>query len=415
MMSRTLRIAPVSLVTPAVACLVALALPAAALAQGVLHLDIGDPARRDLEAAVQIDRLTNTADGSMMSPAELAGALADVRLLLVGETHTNMEAHRVQLAVVRALVEAGREVLIGLEMYPYTEQQHLDHWTRGLLTESGFVELSDWYRNWGYNWGYYRSIFAYARRFELPMVAINSPRAVVSAVREKGFEGLSEEEAAHIPPRIDTDNEDHLRLFRAYMGQPGSGHEVSDEALFSMFEAQCTWDGTMAYNAVRALEEHPDAIMVVLVGSGHVAYGLGIQRQAEMWFDGRVATLIPVEVEGGGDGDGDEARTTVQASYADFVWGVAPEAYTLYPGIGFSTRQADPEAPIEIIILAPDSAAAIAGVEVGDRLLSIDGKTVTDEAAMKRLVGDKRWGDRIVLGLDRDGEAVEASYLFLRR
>ncbi len=390
---------------------VAIAFGGSAVAQDVLQLAVGDPERRDQQVGVEIDRITDTRRGEMITPEELAERLEGVRLLLVGESHTNMEAHRVQLSVVRGLVEAGREVLIGLEMYPYTEQDRLDQWTDGLLTEKGFVQLSRWYRNWGYNWGYYRSIFEYARHNGVPMVAVNTPRSVVTAVRQKGFDGLSEQEAAHIPPRIDTDNDDHLRLFRAYMGAPGSGHEVSDEDLFPMFEAQCAWDATMAYNAVRSLEEHPAAIMVVLVGSGHVAYGLGIQRQAEIWFDGPVATLISVPV----DGSEDDARTSAQASYADFIWGVAPEAHTLYPSIGFSTRQPDPEDPIEIIILPPDSAAAEAGVEVGDTLVSIDGIAILDEATMKRLVADKRWGDRIVLGLEREGERVEAAFVFRRR
>ena len=151
--------------------------------------------------------------------------------------------------------------------------------------------------------------------------------------------------------------------------------------------------------------------MVVLVGSGHVAYGLGIQRQAEIWFDGPIATLIPVPV----GGDDDDAGTLVQASYADFIWGVAPEAHTLYPSIGFSTRQSEPEDPIKIIILPPDSAAAEAGVELGDTLVSIDGVAIADQAAMKRRVADKRWGDRIVLGLEREGETVEAAFVFRRR
>jgi uncharacterized iron-regulated protein len=395
----------------AVAAFVTIAFAGPALAQDVRQLTVGDPERRDRQVAVEIDRLTDTRSGETLTPAELAGRLDGVRLLLVGESHTNMEAHRVQLAVVRGLVEAGREVLIGLEMYPYTEQDRLDQWTDGLLTEKGFVLLSGWYRNWGYNWGYYRSIFEYARHNGVSMVAVNTPRSVVTAVREKGFDGLSELEAAHIPPRIDTDNDDHLRLFRAYMGPPGSGHEVGEEALVSMFEAQCTWDATMAYNAVRSLEDHPEAIMVVLVGSGHVAYGLGIQRQAEIWFDGQVASLIPVPV----GGDEDNGGTRAQASYANFIWGVAPEAHTLYPGIGFSTRQPDPEDPIEIIILPPDSAASEAGVKVGDTLVSIDGIAIPDEAAMKRLVADKRWGDGIVLGLERAGESVEAAFLFRRR
>ncbi len=395
----------------AMVAFIALAIAGSAAAQDVLQLAVGAVERRDRQVAIEIDRLTDTHSGENLTPAELAERLEGVRLLLIGESHTSMEAHRVQLAVVRGLVEAGREVLIGLEMYPYTEQDRLDQWTSGLLTEKGFLELSRWYRNWGYNWAYYRSIFEYARHNEVPMVAVNTPRSVVTAVREKGFGGLSAQEAAHIPPRIDTDDDDHLRLFRAFLGPPGSGHEVDDESLLSMFDAQCTWDATMAYNAVRSLEEHPGAIMVVLVGSGHVAYGLGIQRQAEIWFEGRIATLIPVPA----GGDEDDAGTLVQASYADFIWGVAPEAHTLYPSIGFSTRQREPEDPIKIIILPAASAAAEAGAAVGDALLSIDGIAIPDEASMKRLVADKRWGDRIVLGLEREGERVEAAFVFRRR
>jgi len=202
-----------------------------------------------------------------------------------------------------------------------------------------------------------------------------------------------------------------LELFRAYMGPPGGGHGVSEEALFSMFEAQCTWDATMGYNAVQALEERPGAIMVVMVGSGHVAYGLGIQRQAELWFDDEVATLIPVAV----GADPHNPRDSVQASYADFVWGVAAEADTLFPTLGFSTRQSDPSAAVEVIIVPGGSAAAAAGVAVGDGLVSIDGVAVTDREAMNRLAAAKRWGDRIVLGLEREGEQLEVSFAFRRQ
>ncbi len=391
--------------------LVVVAVPAAAFAQDVLDLEVGDPSRRDQRAALVLDGIVDSHTAELITPADLAAKLSDVRLLLVGETHTSIEVHRVQAAVIRSLVESGREVMIGLEMYPYTEQPYLDQWVDGLLTEKGFVELSRWYGNWGYNWGYYRDIFTYARDHQLDMVAVNAPRAVVSAVREKGFEDLTAEEAEHIPPRVDTDNDDHLKLFRAYMGPPGGGHGVSDEQIFSMFEAQCTWDAAMAYNAVRALEARPEAIMVVLVGSGHVAYGLGIQRQAEQWFDGKVATLVPVPV---GE-DPHHPRTAVQASYADFIWGVAPESDTLFPTLGLSTRQTDPHDPIEVIIAPSGSAVAEAGVAVGDVIVSIDGQPVPDRATVSERIAAKRWGDRIVLGMERDGEPYDATMVFRRR
>ena len=96
---------------------------------------------------------------------------------------------------------------------------------------------------------------------------------------------------------------------------------MGDDMLMNMLSAQATWDATMGFNGVEALkaQNDPKAIMVILVGSGHVAYGVGIERQARKWFDGPIATLIPVSV-------GTPARGLVkstQASYANFIWGIA--------------------------------------------------------------------------------------------
>ena len=38
-------------------------------------------------------------------------------------------------------------------------------------------------------------------------------------------------------------------------------------------------------------------VVVVLVGAGHVQYGMGIERQLRKTFPGRIASLIPVPVK----------------------------------------------------------------------------------------------------------------------
>src|SRR4051812_30772956 len=96
-----------------------------------LHLAIGDPARKDKEAAVVLDGITDTGTGEVITPAELAKRLAGARLVLVGESHTDMDFHRVELRVLEELARAGRPVLVGLEMYPYPEQRFLDAWVDG--------------------------------------------------------------------------------------------------------------------------------------------------------------------------------------------------------------------------------------------------------------------------------------------
>jgi uncharacterized iron-regulated protein len=161
--------------------------------QAVLHMAIGDPARKDREVSLVLDGITDTATGEIITPAEMVTRLEDTGILFLGETHTNLDFHQVQLRVLRELHESGREVLIGLEMFPYTQQESLDSWNKNLYSEAGFVELANWYKYWGYNWGYYRDIFLFARDNGLRMFAINTPRDVVTAVRKKGFEDLTEE------------------------------------------------------------------------------------------------------------------------------------------------------------------------------------------------------------------------------
>jgi uncharacterized iron-regulated protein len=262
-----------------------------------IDLAIGDPARKTRTVTVVMDRIVDTASGQHVSPAGLARALSDARLVLVGEQHSSVEAHRVQRQVIEALHASGRPVLLGVEMFPYTAQPALDQWRAQAISEREFVAASKWYEHWGYHWRYYRDIFLFARDHKLPIVAINAPRDVVSAVRKKGLDKLTPEEARHIPREIATSDPEHLTLFKAYFGGDSPMHQgTSDESWRSMLDAQATWDATMAYQAVRALEAMPrkDAVMVVLAGSGHVAYALGIERQARRWLSGRIATVIPV-------------------------------------------------------------------------------------------------------------------------
>jgi len=390
-------------------------LPAAALFADteVLHMEIGDPERRGREVAVALDGITDSRSGELLTPDDVAARLNDVRVLLVGESHTDIEFHRAQLKIIQALHRAGREVLIGLEMYPYTEQKYLDNWGEGVYTESGFLQASDWYESWGYHWNYYREIFFFARDNGLPMFAVNTPREVVRAVRKKGFEDLTEEEAAHLPTSIDTDDDEHFRLFKAYFSEDDGFHsEMSDQMWQGMFAAQCTWDATMGYNAVQALEKFggPDSIMVVLVGSGHVGYGLGIQRQASGWFDGRVASLIPLNVRD----DDDDPVESVRASYADFVWGVPAYRDPIYPVLGVSTRELEEEARRIVIDVAEDSVGERAGFQVDDVLLSIDGKQIHARGEVMRLMAEKRWGDRSIAEVRRGEETVTLEVLFRR-
>jgi uncharacterized iron-regulated protein len=380
----------------------------------VYRLSIGDPARKDKDAPVTLDAITDTASGETIAPAQLAARLAKARLILVGESHTSVESHRVELQVIAALADAGRHVTVALEMFPYPSQPALDAWNQGAESEADFLASSHWYEAWGYHWGYYRDIFVFARDHRFPFVAVNAPRDVVTAVRQKGLGSLPADQSAHFPPAIDVSSADHMTFFKASFDEGDAMHGgMTDTGWTSMLSAQATWDGTMAWNAVKALErldDDPKAAVVVLVGSGHVAYGLGIERQARTYYAGPIASVIamPIADEKG------TAIPVVRASYANFIWGVAREADSYWPSLGASTRSVD-NGRRAIIDVERDTPAAAAGLRVGDVIASIDGTAIDSREALNRVLAGYHWGDTPVFVVSRAGTDVRLVVPLRRR
>ena len=63
----------------------------------------------------------------------------------------------------------------------------------------------------------------------------------------------------------------------------------------SIYEAQDVWDSTMAHYVVEYLksEEGSDKTIVVLAGSGHMAYGYGIPARVATAFDLPYRIIVP--------------------------------------------------------------------------------------------------------------------------
>ena len=380
-----------------------------------LTMEIGDPARKGEKAELVLDAITDTRTSDLLSPAEMVERLADKRLVLVGESHTDINFHRSQLRIIEELHRAGRQVLLGLEMFPYTKQEFLTAWSNGEYSEEAFLEAAEWYDAWGYHWNYYRDIFVFARDNGIPIYGLNTPREIISAVRKKGIDELTDEEKAQMPPGVDVDNEEHYALFKSYFDEDEDFHaSMTEDQWKGMFAAQCTWDATFANNAKKVLDQHtdPKAVLVVLVGSGHVTYDLGIQRQLARWEDVPTAAVIPIpiviEEEDGVIGE-------VQASYADFIWGVPPAIDPIYPSLGLSTRSAgDDDAKRTVIFIAEDSVAEHAGFQMGDLLLEVDGQPLPDRATFSELMAGMNWGDLSVITVKRGDEEVDLDVAFRR-
>ncbi len=122
-----------------------------------------------------------------------------------------------------------------------------------------------------------------------------------------------------------------------------------------------------------------------------------------------MATLIPVEMT---DQDGEPVEK-VQASYADFLWGVPEEVAPIYPSLGFSTTKGE-DGRRKIIHVAEGTPAEAAGFEIGDVVMTLEGKEIRSRGDVSRLMAEKRWGDALSATVKRGEETVEIEVLLRR-
>ncbi|HTV01300.1 MAG TPA: ChaN family lipoprotein [Luteitalea sp.] len=385
---------------------------AAAQSREPLSLEIGDPARKATALSLAVDQVHDTRAGKDITPEEVATVLGDAAIVLVGESHTAVESHRVQARVISALQRAGRHVILGLEMFPAdAPTAPFDRWLRGGMEEATLLRESGWYDYWGFPWGYYRDIFLLARQHRLPIRGVNAPRALVSQVGRRGLNGIGAMQRAQLPATIETTDAEHRQMFVAYVGggSPTHGAGMPADALQRMIDAQSTWDATMAFNAARLHKEanDPKAVVVVLVGSGHVAYGLGIARQAKAYTDARVATVMPIATS-------PSTPESIRASVADVVWGVPTETYPSFPTLGVSFRSTS-EVPNAVLMVSPGSPAEAMGIKAGDVLQSLDDTPIKREVEVRALIDRKQWGDAIRATVKRGEETLTLSGQLRRR
>lgn len=245
-------------------------------------------------------------DGRTVLPLPQAvSELQRSRIVLVGEHHRNVAHHRAQLAVIRALKEAGREVVIGLEMFRHESQSALDRWVSGQIDSQSFEKI--YYDNWNFPWQAYRMIFEYARDHKIPMIGLNVPREITQKVSRNGFKSLTPGEKGRLAEVSCVVDQQYMNYIRKAFG--GHGHSHLNFIYFC--EAQMVWDTAMAVYTLGYLEKHPNAIVVILTGVGHAQKG-AVPRQIEIRSEVPYAVILP-EVSGAIDSE------TVSKMEADYL------------------------------------------------------------------------------------------------
>ncbi len=409
------------------------------------RLPLGNPATRYDFAAVYKDSILDCGTQKNISFENLIQELKNYKLILIGESHTNDSHHQVQLQIMKGLIETGKSVCLALEMFNPAQNEILNQYTSGAITEENFLNQSDYFNTWGHNYRYYKPIFDFARANKIDMHGVNTEHSFASKIGRGGLESLTAEELAQLPT-IDTTNAEH----RFYIKSVMEGMDATSPKQFErIYQAQSLWDTVMGEGAISVAKENPGAIVIVLAGSGHVVYNLGIGRiiqdRSEFSFASLVSVDIPdtvkksvmMQVKQGlkkkkaqADSTGSKRKhgkskmqmammhgamsdavpyRIVARSLADFLWGLPEEKREKYPSLGFSVNDKS-EFGFEIKMVYPESIAEQQDLKRGDIIQSVDEKTFANKAALKRYLGSKNWDEIISFEIIRGDKEVQFKF-----
>lgn len=279
-------------------------------AESVYTLPIGDPKRQYL-LTVRPGEIVDTHRRRSVSLQEMVRLLEPATFILIGEQHDLAQHHQFQAQVVEALVQVGRSVIVGMEMFDRTKQYVLNLWTLNRLSEAEFIQQSEWQTQWGFDFALYRPIFEVVYRYRLRLVGLNVPRALVRQTARQGWQSVPEPERLGIP-EPDLSVEDHRKLFYALLG---AGHPSGQATNDNFYAAQVVWDTGMADTALRYLERtvpSPRLAFVIIAGNGHVMYDVGISLRLRMRSPLSTRVIVPLPPSG--------QPVQVRAALGDFVW-----------------------------------------------------------------------------------------------
>jgi uncharacterized iron-regulated protein len=389
--------------------IVLLAMPAMAAEDNALDaLPIGPSAHRLALGLLPAGKIMDTGAGLEIELPALARRSLDRDVFIIGEYHDSYGCHAFQKEFIEALAREHPRLVVGFEFFNRDDDPALALYLGGKIDETELLRKTGWYARGAMNFAYTRLVLETVKRLGLKAVGLNVPRELISRVAKKGFASLGEAERGMFPG-VDRTYPEHEYYVRRTFG------EFAVQVPFwfqNVYAAQKCWDTVMAESMRQALArpESRGCKGVIIAGSAHVAYGLGIAWRYRLRGKGvKVMTLVPVTVAAKKSEAGEEENPMVKAlagqlqpaavfsrGLGDAVFAVAVEEGPYFAEAGFSGKM-NAAGFYEIDRVGKDTPAEKHGLRKGDVILAIDGAPVKSVEALRLILAQKNWDDALEL------------------
>jgi uncharacterized iron-regulated protein len=379
---------------------------------GVCHkLDWESPYRK-LSSLKEGDIL-HLPTGVKITKEQLINMLSGSRIVYVGEAHDNINSHKVQIEILKALTERyPQKIAVGMEMLEKSSQESADQWISGKLDEKDFAKA--WLKDWGNDFQYYRSILHYVREHKIPLVALRAPDDSLERIKKtESTEQLKGNEKKL--PEMDFEDPYHLAHTKAIF----SKHPEGGQSFEAFYRVQVLWDEYMAESIAEYLqsEQGQDKRMLIFAGSYHVEYGFGIPRRVFRRIPLQYAIVLPMTVHVTPETRHKFMAVTmpeIPLRLGDFAWIISYKDLTdQQVRLGIIIR--DTKDGVKVLRIIKDSTADKVGLKKDDIITALGGEPIKTTFDLTYFIGLKKPGEKGVIEVLRDKTPLRFEVTFQSR
>ena len=348
--------------------------------------------------------------GIRTTKEQLINVLGGARIIYVGETHDNINSHKVQIEILKALVERyPRQIAVGVEMLKRSSQESADQWISGKLNEKDFVKV--WLKDWSNDFQYYRSILHYMREHGIPLVALRASDDWLERIKKTESTHQTKENEDALP-QMDLEDPYHRAHMKAIFGK----HPMSGQSFETFYSVQVLWDESMAKSIAEYLQskEGIDRRILIFAGGHHIQYGFGVPRRVFRRLPLPYAIVLPTTVHVPPDKKHKLMPVTlpeIPLQPGHFVWIISYDDLSdkkVYLGVIIR----DAEHGVQILGTIKNSTAQKAGLQKNDIITAIDGEPIATKFDLTYVIGVKKPGEKGVIEVLRDGKPLRFELTF---
>ena len=219
---------------------------------------------------------------------QLLDAMTNSDVIYLGENHDNTHHHRIQLDIIRALVDRGLRPSIGFEFFSRHQTSHLirhqrspesfhnpdsNHSAEKLLR----IQLG-WSENRDEDWAHLYPIVELARAHKLPVFGADLSSVLRKQLTKYGYAGLSPIEKLLVPETEFYDDAYQELMYQRFT-QAHCGWR-DDNYLQKLYATWLARNEAMAQSIVAIHDNYSPQPVVMILGAGHTEYNMAVYERA---------------------------------------------------------------------------------------------------------------------------------------